>query len=340
MGSMRIVIPTRDSGRWVSTFLLAYRAAGVEPFYVVDARSSDDTLDCLKTHKAEFVVFTPHGDFPEAGMIEFGSKACGSQWVLRLDDDEFPSGRLLKWLDELPSNSLNPVFHIGRRELFAREGQIYYSRSRGRFQNYAKDTIHPQPRVYRVDAVEYVEQLHTSGIVVPKVGSIAPNDAFFIHLNCLLRTPEERLRKVELYERILPAATIAVADEYLPELFSLEHHRASSDGLDEFRPLLEKLPLNLNPTIQGLDAAACQTLHDAVDAHARRLAALEQRPLVDADRVFAYARRLPRGAWRPCARLLTALGWESGGRALARLDAHLSERERKPGGDRHAPRRT
>lgn len=133
------------------------------------------------------------------------------------------------------------------------------------------------------------------------------------------------------------ASRVAVADEYLPELFSLQHHRARSDGLDEFQPLLNELPLNLNPTIHDLDTVACQALHDAVDAHARRLAALEQRPLVDADEVFAYARRLPRGVWRPCARLLTALGWESGGRALARLDAHLSERERKSGADRPAP---
>ena len=40
---------------------------------------------------------TPSADFAEAGMIEFGSRASGASRILRLDDDEFPTRRLLDW---------------------------------------------------------------------------------------------------------------------------------------------------------------------------------------------------------------------------------------------------
>ncbi|MBU3890835.1 hypothetical protein [Methylosinus sp. KRF6] len=33
-------------------------------------------------------------------MIEVGAKSAGTPWVLRLDDDEFPSRGLLNWAKE------------------------------------------------------------------------------------------------------------------------------------------------------------------------------------------------------------------------------------------------
>jgi len=89
MPSLKVVIPTRDSARWIGTFLNAYRRLGVEPIYIVDTRSEDATLNILRDMLAVLIPFTPSGPFAEAGMVEFGSRQAGAEWVLRLDDDEF-----------------------------------------------------------------------------------------------------------------------------------------------------------------------------------------------------------------------------------------------------------
>ena len=46
-------------------------------------------------------------------------------------------------------------------------------------------------------------------------------------------------RNMQKYEAIEARSTLGLADEYLPEFFSLEHHSAGRDGLDEFAELFE-----------------------------------------------------------------------------------------------------
>ena len=89
--AFRIMIPTRDSARWIAAMLHRYRALGEEPLFICDTRSVDDTRRLLDELGAEVHECTPSADFAEAGMIEFGSRASGASWILRLDDDEFPT---------------------------------------------------------------------------------------------------------------------------------------------------------------------------------------------------------------------------------------------------------
>ena len=62
----QIVIPTRDSARWIAPFLKAYRNLGVEPLYLVDSRSVDDTAQILQSMQAQIKFVTPTFDRVES----------------------------------------------------------------------------------------------------------------------------------------------------------------------------------------------------------------------------------------------------------------------------------
>jgi hypothetical protein len=244
MASFRIVIPTRDSVRWVGVFLSAYRELGVEPFYVVDSRSVDGTLELLRSMGAALTVFTPSGDYVEAGMIEFGSTRCGTDWVFRIDDDEFPTKALLRWARE-GTLSPNQAWFISRRDFFRSGDSVFYSRSPAKFHNaFVPGYLNPHCRLFHSGRVRYSQRVHTSGIDLLRSVDFAPEDAFFAHFNCLLRSAEERLGKVRKYEGVQAFSSWRLCDEYLPELFDLEkHHDAQCDGVAEFQPLFSVLPL-------------------------------------------------------------------------------------------------
>ena len=90
---------------------------------------------------------------------------------------------------------------------------------------------------------EYINRIHTVGFESPRFFPLAPENAFFVHCNCLLRTPVERWEKIRKYEEIEPLSTLCLADEYLPELYDLAHHDAKRDGLEEFAELFDALPI-------------------------------------------------------------------------------------------------
>lgn len=242
-GHVRIVIPTRNSARWIGAFYAAYRKSGYEPLYVFDTRSNDDTAGVLRRAGAEVLEFTPQGDFVESGIAQYALEMAGTPWVMRLDDDEFPSVQFFKWLSS-EFRSTSPAVLISRRELFFHHGEIAYSRATGRLgQPDRPDFVHAQPRLCRPALLEANYEVHTAGFHEPAFYDYAPPDAFFAHFSCLLRTPDERLEKIRTYERIKPGSSWYLLDEYLPELFDAAHHNPGRDDLTQFEPLLETLPL-------------------------------------------------------------------------------------------------
>jgi hypothetical protein len=58
-----------------------------------------------------------------------------------------------------------------------------------------------------------------------------------------------RLGKLEFYNQINPKFSWNLSDEYLPELFSLDFHRAKNDGLAEFSSFFE----NFKPEIAAFE---------------------------------------------------------------------------------------
>jgi hypothetical protein len=78
--------------------------------------------------------------------------------------------------------------------------------------------------------------------VTPVIEGVAPEQAFFVHCNCLVRSTNERLGKIRKYERIRPNSTWKYADEYVPEIFDSLSLRETDDGLAEFEQLFASLP--------------------------------------------------------------------------------------------------
>jgi hypothetical protein len=240
-----IFIPTRDSSRWISHIIGYYKQYGLTPLFIVDARTIDDTRDLIADAGYSYLDYIPRGDFPEAGMIEFGAANCCSDWVLRLDDDELPSQKLLKWTEDVGSKSSNQCWFIPRRELYERDNEILYSRSIGKFPlPKFPSQLHPMARLFNKRSVKFKEEVHTTGFEELLLFNFSPAETFIIHLNCLVRSMSERLKKIYYYETIKPGVSWELADEYLPELFNNEFHDASSEDLEEFHELCAKILLD------------------------------------------------------------------------------------------------
>ena len=313
MAAFRVIIPTRDSARWIGVFLSAYRKLGVEPFYAVDARSDDATLEILRRMQADFKTFTPSGDYVESGMIEFASANAGAEWALRMDDDEFPSRRLIEWARTVTTSSLNQAWVVFRRDLFFKEGVIYWTRSvcrRGFL--HAPDAVGAHLRLHQTRRVRYEGKLHSDGFEPVGLLGIAPKDAVFAHFDCLLRPADERAAKLRRYESIDPGSSWKLGDEYLPELFSLEHHLATTEGVEEFEPLLRSLPLVAEMHDPGLSDDEARTMFSRTMAHRdEKLLAIAKDPVAyvsadDIPRVFLFA---PPIFAKLVGELMRTLGW-------------------------------
>lgn len=247
--SLSILIPTRDSSRWIEAILKAYRRLGEEPFFVFDTRSAGDTGALLNAMQANVVPFTPSADFAEAGMVEFGAKASGTTWILRFDDDEFPSSRLLQWARKAIFDSKFQAYEISRRDVSLVQDNFCYSRWPARWALAKYFTPNPQIRLFRAQGVEYIEKLHTPGFKEPDALGSAPSDCFFVHCNNLLRSGAERLEKLRIYAKYDTESAFENADESLPEITDSKLHDWADDGLEEFFPFFKTLPSPLTSSL-------------------------------------------------------------------------------------------
>lgn len=236
-----IIIPTKDSANHLKIIAQFYQDKNLSPLFIVDQRTTDNTREIIKDFQFNFLEFLPRGNFPEAGMIEFGAQNCSNNWILRLDDDEIPSQALLDWIETRGIHSRNQGWFLPRRELYRNKERIVFSRSPGKYPIPAHpDKLHPMARLFHKDRVIYREKVHTTGFEDFILYSFAPQQAFFIHLNCLVHSQEKRLAKLEEYEFIDPGVSWQLADEYLPELFEESLHNASYEDLDEFEGILNQ----------------------------------------------------------------------------------------------------
>ena len=237
-----IIITTRDSSRWISELLEWYKKLSVAPIFIVDSRTVDNTREIISGYGYKYFDFTPKNDFPEAGMLRFGAEKSNSDWILRLDDDELPNRSLIDWVSKIGVGSRNQCWFINRRELLVSGGEIYYSRSYGKYPmpGYPYQ-LHPMARLYNRSRIGFSEELHTTGLKELKLFDFSPSENFIIHLSCLVHPFSERVQKIRKYESIKPGSTWGLADEYLPEIFSPEFHNIACDGLEEFTEFLKSL---------------------------------------------------------------------------------------------------
>lgn len=265
----KLVIPTRNSGRWLNLFVQAYRKLGIEPLYVVDGRSDDDTLLILRSANADYLIYTPEKDFAEDGMVEYGARAAGTEWVLRLDDDEFPNQALLDWLQNIAVFGKGNCWAISRRDVGCVSGEFLYSRWPTRIR--LNGVHNPQERLFRVNFVTYVNEVHTPGFVPDNTLSFAPNDCFFIHVNNIVRDIHDRLAKVRTYARYNPVKSWECSDECLWELTDYKMHAFCREGLSEFADLLAGLPRKISSELPLMTESEKllmeNSLHNSMQIH-------------------------------------------------------------------------
>lgn len=241
--SYQIVIPTRDSARWVAFFLKAYRNLGVEPLYLVDTRSVDNTPQILQSMQARIEFVTPPFDRVES-ILSAVPQFVEQDWAIRFDDDEMPSKALIEWLDGNISSFTKPVVALSRRDCLLMDNQLFYSRLD---EYYFLDTdpcyLDPQWRAFKHREVIYNDTIHTAGFQLDEDHQLAPQEAYFIHLDWILRTYEERIAKLEDYEKQTKGAGRKFAHFYLPELHRPQDLRLAALETDEFDLLAQSVAI-------------------------------------------------------------------------------------------------
>jgi len=238
--NVEVVIPTRNGARWLGQCLLAYRKLGVEPLYIVDARSDDGTEELLRSAGARVLMFQTDAAFVEGGAFKFASQHVEQDWILRIDDDEFPSSKLIRWAQEEGYKGDVECWGISRLNLLNSNGSIKYSRIGTHFHTHPQ-IVDIQPRLYRHKRVDYVRKIHHAGFSISD-GSHAPQDAYMIHCDMLLRSVDQRLEKLRRYEAIEEGSSWKYAYHYLPELFPNVDQRPAPLNTTEFDDLLDSLP--------------------------------------------------------------------------------------------------
>jgi hypothetical protein len=306
----RLFIPTRDSARWIGRVLDFHLSRGLSPLVVIDARTTDNTREIVASKDVPFLEFTPRGDFPEAGMLEFAAQNANADWVLRLDDDELPSRDLIHFVWDEGIKSKNQCWFIERRELYWEGERVVFSRSPGKYPlpDYPQ-YLHPMARLYHVDRVDYLEEVHTTGFQALKLYGFAPSAAFIAHLNCLVHDFELRLNKVLAYEEIKPGVSWGLADEYLPELFDPDYHNPSHEKLDQFGDVLEQITVQKRPKPEQLAFVDVDHARVCVAQRVKSLMesrALSQGEILNADDV-SWIEFVPSGLRLPMTKFLCSL---------------------------------
>jgi glycosyltransferase involved in cell wall biosynthesis len=248
-----IVVPTLNGARWLGQILAAYRKIGAEPLYVVDHRSDDGTEALLRSLGARVCIAHQDVLFIEDGIVEQFSRLVDRAWILRLDDDEFPSLELLKWAARTVPKPPVLSWRLQRLTVYKEDGRVKYSRATTLYHSYPESPlIDPQCRLYRHRDVTYVNYLHTAGFEQTNT-SHAPASANLLHLDVLLRNPGERFAKLRRYEGIKPGSSWKYAYHYLPELFP-DAQNSALLKTREFDGLIASLPEPLPQTGIPTDA--------------------------------------------------------------------------------------
>jgi len=236
----QVIVPTRESARWIGSMLDAYRTLGIEPLFLYDARSTDNTFALLRAMKADCISLEPEFDRVES-MLSAVRDVVDQEWVVRFDDDELPSAALIEWLDTSLRHIKEDAIALSCRNAQFVEERLCFARLED-FYFHPVDLTYlcPAWRAFRPRKVEFTDAVHTPGFRISQFAT-APSSAFFVHFDWTLRTVEQRLEKVRRYERQSPGGGWPLAQFYLPELHVQEDLRWTPFETAEFDHLAQQL---------------------------------------------------------------------------------------------------
>jgi len=234
----RVVIPTRDSAGWIDALVSAYNGLDVRPLFVVDKRSTDDTLGVLRRIGADAIEVLPVDNCVEDIIWRLAS-LTDARWLLRMDDDELPARAMLDWVRvHLEIFTLPTVAFPRRWAMRAADGSLRYAEHRHLFYIESQPTLlDPQIRLYQPDKVNYLRRIHSPGFTADAGMHVAPTEAFICHFDWIARTFEERRAKLMRYEAALPGCAGGLLYFYLPELLPLADRCETRFETSEFDTL-------------------------------------------------------------------------------------------------------
>src|ERR1700690_3350940 len=90
-----IVIPTKNSARYIDIILRHYARMGLRVIPFVDDSSTDNTLSLCRAHCEHVEMISNSGGLTET-MIQEISERSRTDWILRFDDDELPTNSMIE----------------------------------------------------------------------------------------------------------------------------------------------------------------------------------------------------------------------------------------------------
>ena len=178
----------------------------------------------------------PSGEFGVTELIEAACKLADARWVVRLDDDEFPTKCTVDYFSET-SKSRTAITHaFSRRWVMLHEGRptfYYIDRYKTGDEHYDL-----QKRMFLNSNLEFDHQIHTVGIIHKNEIVLAPPDCFIVHFDALIKSRHEQMLKIRRYENLENSSAWFYSDLYLPSIYSTNSFRLCSQGIAEFQALL------------------------------------------------------------------------------------------------------
>ena len=179
-----LVVPTINSSRWIEPLVAAYRDAGALPL-LVDRQSADGTLQAIARAGGRAIGVDLAAPRVET-LIPQIRNFVRSGWVLRVDDDEYPSSGLFEWLRGAEPRADVDSVAIQRRWLRrSAEGHLQRADCRLWIDSSGEVGGDRQWRAFHTERVNYLTDLHTPGFA-PASWEKAPADAFLVHFDWLL----------------------------------------------------------------------------------------------------------------------------------------------------------
>ena len=244
---MKFIIPTINSSSYI-LFLKKYLDNFEADYaFFVDEKTSDNTYEILKENSSKNNIFKYKNNnfFLENNLKEI-LKNFQNQFIFRLDCDEIPSPELIKNLKKLDSKDkiyAFPRYEVFKyREQFLISGPLNYFKKIGYrfhrqffpkkrkkifFENFSERRSF-QYRYYYNFNLKFEETLHSPGIAFDrKKQSIRVEKKFgyLIHFNLILKTINERIKKLRTYDRIYRGGGYYNRFSYVPEFFIRKNFR-------------------------------------------------------------------------------------------------------------------
>jgi hypothetical protein len=200
---VELVIPTVNSERWLGCFLEFYKANRIRVVYAVDRRTSDGTRGLITKYGFPSIEVEAGEPRVEALLPSIAAQIA-APWILRLDDDELPTPKLLEFAANVAASDSIAAHSFPRANFRCNPASGRLERSY--FFAFGPDAqLFRACRLYKPRSVTYHDELHTSGFF-PSIEKFAAPDIYILHFDWVLRSRQARQTKFESYERQSPVA--------------------------------------------------------------------------------------------------------------------------------------